>query len=243
MDDKIVKSIKKLCVKNNINLSRLEKNVGLSQGLISKWKTTTPSLEKLIDIARYFSVSLDEVVGLKDVDDVFLELLCNNTEANKLFWHSQSEPKLDLDILPNVTYNDEIYTYSFYYTEYNNGYIIIYAFHKRSKLLTPEKLVLFIQPMKTSSAVYQNYNTKELSVLWIKILNSLNEITPVETVAEEYKQTAIEQNISEDMALNKCVLNTPEFKRMIDYYSSSDFQKILKTVNEFYNKKPETWVV
>lgn len=39
MDDKIVKSIKKLCVKNNINLSRLEKNVGLSQGLISKWKT------------------------------------------------------------------------------------------------------------------------------------------------------------------------------------------------------------
>lgn len=88
MDDKIVKSIKKLCVKNNINLSRLEKNVGLSQGLISKWKTTTPSLEKLIDIARYFSVSLDEVVGLKDVDDVFLELLCNNTEANKLFWHS-----------------------------------------------------------------------------------------------------------------------------------------------------------
>ena len=75
------------------------------------------------------------------------------------------------------------------------------------------------------------------------ILNSLNEITPVETVAEEYKQTAIEQNISEDMALNKCVLNTPEFKRMIDYYSSSDFQKILKTVNEFYNKKPENRVV
>ena len=74
-NEKIVNSIKKLCKKHNITANQLECEVGLSQGLISRWLKTTPSLDKIINIADYFNVSLDEVIGRKK----------NGLKQNKFF--------------------------------------------------------------------------------------------------------------------------------------------------------------
>ena len=81
----IVNSIKKLCKDKNITVSQLEKKIGLSQGLVSKWINTTPSLDKIVDIADYFHVSLDEVVGYKQ-DDIFLNILHDLTNNRKIKW-------------------------------------------------------------------------------------------------------------------------------------------------------------
>jgi transcriptional regulator with XRE-family HTH domain len=56
--------IVELCTKNNISLAKLEKENGLSNGIISKWKTSSPKTDATMKIARYFNVSLDYVCDM-----------------------------------------------------------------------------------------------------------------------------------------------------------------------------------
>ncbi len=62
----IINKIKELCKTNGITISQLEKNLFLSPGLISRWNKSTPTLDRLIDIANYFNVTLDTIVPTKD---------------------------------------------------------------------------------------------------------------------------------------------------------------------------------
>ena len=87
-NENIVKSIKNLCKENNITIGQLEKKVGLSQGLVSKWKDKTPSLDKIVDIADYFNVTLDEVIGrTNNLKDDFLQMLYRQTSSCILKWN------------------------------------------------------------------------------------------------------------------------------------------------------------
>ena len=67
-NERMIETIRELCKKNNITPTKLEEELGFSQGLISRWKDKTPNIDRIIDIADYFHVSLDEVVGYKQQD-------------------------------------------------------------------------------------------------------------------------------------------------------------------------------
>lgn len=54
-------NIKALCKKNHISISALEKAVGLSNGVISRWDESSPRLENVQLVAEYFGVSVDEL--------------------------------------------------------------------------------------------------------------------------------------------------------------------------------------
>ena len=87
-NNRIIDSIKKLCMQNNITITKLEEQLGMSQGLISRWAKSDPSLSKIVDIADYFHVSLDEVVGYHNViNDKFLEKLIQQTEDKTIQWN------------------------------------------------------------------------------------------------------------------------------------------------------------
>lgn len=51
--------IKELCVKNKISIYKLEKSLGFSSNSICKWKTSTPSVDKVQKVANYFGVTVD----------------------------------------------------------------------------------------------------------------------------------------------------------------------------------------
>lgn len=55
--------IKNLCTDHNITIAQLERNLGFSEGSISKWKSSIPSINKLLTVANYFNVSLDFLAG------------------------------------------------------------------------------------------------------------------------------------------------------------------------------------
>ena len=80
INEQIVNSIKNLCKEHNITVTKLEETLGMSQGLIGRWNKSDPSLSKIIDIADYFKISLDEVVGYNNfVNDKFIEKLLSQT--------------------------------------------------------------------------------------------------------------------------------------------------------------------
>lgn len=51
--------IKDLCDKKGISITTLEKEVGLSNGSIGKWKESTPKVDSLKLVADYFKKTVD----------------------------------------------------------------------------------------------------------------------------------------------------------------------------------------
>ena len=52
-------NVKRICDKKGISVGKLEKELGLSNGSISKWRNSTPKYDRLQKIADYFNVSVD----------------------------------------------------------------------------------------------------------------------------------------------------------------------------------------
>lgn len=193
----IVDSIKKLCKDKNITVSQLEKEIGLSQGLVSKWMNTTPSLDKIVDIADYFHVSIDEVVGYKQ-DDIFLNMLHDLTNSKKIKWlminNNTTEKVTNIErTFPYEYYNEEKYAEKSYFTKYKSGFIIIYAFYEHGKLINPDELSLYIQPSENDNeSAWQDYSTNNLKSLWIDILSNMDKV-PVEIKAERLKASFVDE--------------------------------------------------
>ncbi len=57
------KKIKELCNKRGITIYRLEKELGFSSACISKWDTSSPSVEKAKKVADYLGVTVDELLA------------------------------------------------------------------------------------------------------------------------------------------------------------------------------------
>ena len=215
----IVSSIKQLCKSNNITVTQLEKEVGMSQGLVSKWKDKVPSLDKVIDIADYFHVTLDEVVGYnQNVDDEFLNKLYNETSKGNIKWISY---KKALDLKYQIKkynmysdgqkiYDEDIYSETNYIFKFDSGYVIMYSFYERSKLLKPKFLYLFIQPSENSDLIEQDYEYNDLLKLWTKILNSLGEDMPDEVKVEDFKNNFLNNKFSYKVVNNNYLNKRPQ---------------------------------
>ena len=84
----VVNSIREICKQHNITVTKLEESLGMSQGLISRWNKSDPSLSKILDIANFFNISLDELIGHKNtIIDKFIEKLILETSNQNLIWH------------------------------------------------------------------------------------------------------------------------------------------------------------
>lgn len=76
----ILERIQLLCEENNITVSKLEVELGLGKGTLYKWNKSSPNSDKLSQVADYFNVSVDWLLG--------------KTEFRKL----PDEEKLALDV-------------------------------------------------------------------------------------------------------------------------------------------------
>ncbi|QUI24905.1 helix-turn-helix transcriptional regulator [Vallitalea pronyensis] len=62
----LLNRIKELCIEYEISLTQLEKELGFSNGSLSKWDRISPSIYKLEKIADYFSTSIDYLLSRKN---------------------------------------------------------------------------------------------------------------------------------------------------------------------------------
>lgn len=54
--------IKALCDKEHITIAQLEKEVGLSNGVIGKWRTSMPRADVLLAIAERLGVTIEYLI-------------------------------------------------------------------------------------------------------------------------------------------------------------------------------------
>lgn len=58
----VTENIRKLCEERNISVWALEKEVGLGNGTVGKWRNTSPRVDRLQLVANYFGVTVDELL-------------------------------------------------------------------------------------------------------------------------------------------------------------------------------------
>lgn len=50
-----------LCNKKNITIKELERELHLSNGIIGKWRNSSPNIKYLLEICRYFDIGIEEL--------------------------------------------------------------------------------------------------------------------------------------------------------------------------------------
>ncbi len=237
-NEQIVNSIRSICKEHNITITKLEETLGMSQGLISRWSKSDPSLSKIIDIAEYFNISLDDVVGYKNIiNDKFIEKVILETSNQKLIWHqynhANKEPKEYLNpYFSQIEFLDENDAREYfqshielsYFSNLKNGYISIYSYYEDDNIKNPSDIRLFIQPNDNADLIYQDYSKDQLIPLWLKILYTLNEDAPDAIKAEELKHAFI----SEDDTIN---LNSTQNKSIDSMLNNQSIIKLVETIN------------
>lgn len=58
--------IKELADKQNLSIRRLEEKLGFGNGVINRWRKTTPGIDKIEAVANFFGVTTDYLLGRTD---------------------------------------------------------------------------------------------------------------------------------------------------------------------------------
>lgn len=255
MDNELLSnSIKRICKDNNMTISQLEKELNISAGLISRWSKTSPSLDKIVDIADYFKMSIDEIIGRevksenKNENSVitFINTLYNKTQSNELSWYiyDKNHP-LQYKIYTSFESYDG-WNKEYYYTKYKDSYFILYVMYLEDKYeITDTKICLYIQPGEEEKPSLQWEGELELRDLW-DCLRTQFYGTLYETKANLIRESfVIEENshiynpfnLEINELLNNSsfrdllrIINTPEFKQFQKLYNNPEFIKTLNTV-------------
>lgn len=79
MVDKIITLIKE----KGLNVSTVEKQLGFGNGSIKRFKTNSPSIDKITKISNFLNVSVDYLLGLSDNPNIQLKAV-NNQSNNSI---------------------------------------------------------------------------------------------------------------------------------------------------------------
>lgn len=66
----IYENIRNLCRKAKISVFQLEREAGLGNGTVRRWKQSDPTVMKLKRVADYFGVTLDSLLGKDSTSSV-----------------------------------------------------------------------------------------------------------------------------------------------------------------------------
>jgi len=69
VESDLVLRIRNLCKEHGISMRRLERDNEFGNGLVSKWSNSSPSVAYLQKVALYFGVSINYLLGEKEVED------------------------------------------------------------------------------------------------------------------------------------------------------------------------------
>jgi len=59
----ILQNILRLCQEKKISVARLEREIGLGNATISRWGTSSPTVENARKVADYFGVTVDQLIN------------------------------------------------------------------------------------------------------------------------------------------------------------------------------------
>lgn len=77
-----------ICREKAVAVTKVEKDLGWSQGTIRRWEKNIPSIEKVVAVADYLGVSVDAVCGRKTEETIVEKFIAETAK------HSPDEEML-----------------------------------------------------------------------------------------------------------------------------------------------------
>lgn len=59
----LLENIRRLCSKKPVSIAKLERETGIGNGTISRWDTSSPSIENVQKVADYFGVTVNDLLS------------------------------------------------------------------------------------------------------------------------------------------------------------------------------------
>lgn len=237
MDNRVlVETIRNLCKVNNISISQLEKDLNFGIGLISRWAKSDPSLSKIVDIADYFNLSLDEVIGrnqsTREKNESFINALYDKTIKDEIRWCDNSEFVEDI-----LSSNDNyLRNYGGEYNElftcdYEGSEFILYCnYHLEQGVIQILSIQFFIKPDGWEEPVIQQISLEKKQLLW-EYLHSCFYGSSSEKIADDVKLSF----------LDDAYLEKQTTKKMTDY--SDNIRRIEKFVKEIVDNEMKKYML
>lgn len=102
-----LEKIKELAKKRGISLAKLEESLGYSTNYFYTLKTKAPNAERLAEIANYFNVSTDYLLGRTDnpriaSDESLSEIDLKKDAAESFFYDGHELNEEDLDLITSI---------------------------------------------------------------------------------------------------------------------------------------------
>lgn len=169
----LVERIRRICKSKGVSIAQMEKELNWSQGLISRWTKSSPSVGKILDVVTYLGSSFEELFGETDFKEVtphdektFSEKLCEVTQSGGLEWRMWDEEFQHEEIKALL---DSGQDNKVYYTPYENSFFLLII--NREDI---QKLQLGVLCSEKGKIVYQEEKTEK----WMEAL--LGKIDPSE---------------------------------------------------------------
>ena len=107
MNISLVNRIRELCREHGISIRKLEIALGFSPKSIVKWDDHTPSIEKVMAVADYFGITVDDLLRTEppqftkaEIED--LRYLHDNPDIRILLSASENLSKADIMMLADI---------------------------------------------------------------------------------------------------------------------------------------------
>lgn len=59
----LLENITRLCKESKVTIAKLERETGISNGTISRWGTSSPTVENVRKVAEFFGVTVDALIS------------------------------------------------------------------------------------------------------------------------------------------------------------------------------------
>lgn len=181
----ISNKIKELCEENKISISTLERSLGFSAGLISRWDKNSPSTDKITQVADYFSVSIDSLIGRDvsndtySIESQFIKKIIYDTKKYNIQWK-------DCETLPTnviltigqesengIVQVDSMYTFEFnginiYLFKNFDSSLFLYTIIDDEVFIVSSDSNMLFELLNEIEAVMPRYKTREIVIAKMK---------------------------------------------------------------------------
>lgn len=128
----LVRNIREYGKRKGYSISEIENRLGFSAGLISRWKTMSPSVDKVVEIAKLLETTVETLVGNEDEtnpadtsDQKYCEKLVELTTLYGTKWREFHEDLIFYRCMHDFLLSRRIDWSEGCYCKLNDGYFVL----------------------------------------------------------------------------------------------------------------------
>lgn len=209
----LLTNIRNLCKKNGIAVVALERYLGIGAGTISRWNKANPSFDKILAIADYFHVSIDDLAGYRagektdSIDDSTQKIICfleneSESEKNEGFWHDYEEEPPETEFMLDKLCFRKSMGKLFYACDEDGYYLLEVIYEMNDNFDYVTRLKLYLMPDEKTEPILECDSESALRKLYIGIMNSI-QVMEREKNAREKVRRQREQILKKYSDLNQ----------------------------------------